>query len=312
MTLTKRQFCVRNNIEPQAFTRFVELGLISANISQRNGCVRITVEPEEINKLVEGQHYVSCSSCGRKAFVLSKKHHKICNGGTVSYSASALYTGEKAKTDEQKKAQSEKLKDRFKTDEGGITRRQISEASKQYNSLESVREYKSVFFTDLCKDEKRREASRTRTTKMWTDPAHIQKMAEYVQSHRDVLARSAAHARKFNSSTSLLHLGFKKSMVEYGIQGFESEQDEGFYRVDELNRGLKIALEIDGCYWHGCEKCGFEGIPGIRRIDKSKETFLTRNGWFVVRVQEHDIRKNLKGCLDRVAGIVKERACGHN
>lgn len=182
---------------------------------------------------------------------------------------------------------------------------EISEASRKYNAQDSVKALKSMFF-ELYKDEDSLD-DQQQSKKMWMNPSHVQKMVDYVHTHKEVIAKSPAHARRFSRSTSLLHLEFKKGMIAHGIQGFETEQELDFYSVDELNRDLKIALEVDGCYWHGCQECGFEGIPGIKRIDKSKETFLINAGWQVVRIKEHDIKKDLKSCLDRVANTVKER-----
>ena len=53
--LSKRQFCARNNIESQAFTRFVELGLLATElVLHKNGCTRTYIEDKEINRLING------------------------------------------------------------------------------------------------------------------------------------------------------------------------------------------------------------------------------------------------------------------
>ena len=38
---------------------------------------------------------------------------------------------------------------------------------------------------------------------------------------------------------------------------------DGFCEVDDK----KYALEFNGCYWHGCKKCGKPGIQTVKIID---------------------------------------------
>ena len=64
---------------------------------------------------------------------------------------------------------------------------------------------------------------------------------------------------------------------------------------------------MDGCYWHGCSECGFEGVGGIKALDKRKATYLLRRGWKVIRVAEHDIKRDLNGCIEWVVSVMKQR-----
>ena len=63
----------------------------------------------------------------------------------------------------------------------------------------------------------------------------------------------------------------------------------------------KVVIFVDGCFWHGCRRChDFENDCNrfwqdkIRRnVDRDKQITLTlrRQGWKVVRVREHDLRR---------------------
>ena len=54
---------------------------------------------------------------------------------------------------------------------------------------------------------------------------------------------------------------------------------------------LRLLIEVDGCYWHGCERC----CPNseIGKENHERDGFLTTAaeaaGWKVVRIWEHDI-----------------------
>ncbi len=62
--------------------------------------------------------------------------------------------------------------------------------------------------------------------------------------------------------------------------------------------GPRVAIFVDGCFWHGCPKHGTwplrngafwrEKIEANRRRDRETDSFLRSAGWKVVRIWEHD------------------------
>lgn len=79
----------------------------------------------------------------------------------------------------------------------------------------------------------------------------------------------------------------------------------------------KVAVFVDGCFWHGCP------IHGTR--PKTNEDFwamkLSRNrerdaqvnrklealGWVPVRIWEHEVKTQLDECLSKVCAIIEAR-----
>jgi DNA mismatch endonuclease (patch repair protein) len=69
-------------------------------------------------------------------------------------------------------------------------------------------------------------------------------------------------------------------------------------RVDVLLRGAKIAVFVDGCFWHSCPehsttpKANREWwqrkLRGIVLRDRDTDVQLAEAGWLVVRVWEHE------------------------
>lgn len=73
----------------------------------------------------------------------------------------------------------------------------------------------------------------------------------------------------------------------------------------------RIALFVDGCFWHGCQRCGH--IPATRRPfwkakidrnrirDKRNVRILRACGVRSLRIWEHDLRES--GCLSAIRRV---------
>lgn len=88
---------------------------------------------------------------------------------------------------------------------------------------------------------------------------------------------------------------------------YERQKRVGQYIVDFYLIGADIYLEIDGCYWHGCKQCGFDGVPGIQEKaprQRRRTGYFKSRGFRVERIPEHDITNN----LDAVRELLKQWA----
>lgn len=63
----------------------------------------------------------------------------------------------------------------------------------------------------------------------------------------------------------------------------------------------KVAVFVDGCFWHGCEcssipktnrKFWKEKINGNIKRDKLVVSLLRKKGWFPIRIKEHEFKNN--------------------
>ena len=69
-------------------------------------------------------------------------------------------------------------------------------------------------------------------------------------------------------------------------------------RPDVSNKGKKIAIFVDGCFWHGCPKCYREPetnkdfwrskVEGNRKRREVVRDGLERQGFRVVEIWEHE------------------------
>jgi len=82
------------------------------------------------------------------------------------------------------------------------------------------------------------------------------------------------------------------------------------FKPDIVMVSRKVCIFVDGCFWHKCPKC-FKAPKSNKRYwkpkiernverDKEQNIYLKKNGWKVIRVWEHEIRKNLDKVLNRI------------
>ena len=91
---------------------------------------------------------------------------------------------------------------------------------------------------------------------------------------------------------------------EYGISGWRRSEPV-FGKPDFVFRRERVAVFVDGCFWHGCPKAKHAPLPKTRKEwwaeklsrNKSRDRLVNRTlrktGWTVLRVWECDLaRKN--------------------
>ena len=103
------------------------------------------------------------------------------------------------------------------------------------------------------------------------------------------------------------------ALVREGIAGWKLHRKDIPGSPDFYFPHWLLAVFVDGCFWHGCPKCGH--IPRIRRSfwqtkisrnrlrDRRTRSRLLRQGIRVMRFWEHDLRDS-KG-LDRVVAKLR-------
>ncbi|NYZ79437.1 very short patch repair endonuclease [Candidatus Micrarchaeota archaeon] len=86
-------------------------------------------------------------------------------------------------------------------------------------------------------------------------------------------------------------------------------------KIDIAIPSKRLAIFIDGCFWHGCPKHGHKPktnkgywLPKLRKNkmrDKAKTARLRAVGWKVVRFWEHDVQKRLVWCVNKIAKLAR-------
>jgi DNA mismatch endonuclease, patch repair protein len=88
-----------------------------------------------------------------------------------------------------------------------------------------------------------------------------------------------------------------------------------FGKPDFVFRKPRVVVFVDGCFWHGCERCGLSAKSNteywLRKISRNKERDqrttreLRQTGWKVVRIWEHDLEQQPAICLSKIRSALK-------
>ncbi|MDD5186800.1 MAG: very short patch repair endonuclease [Methanoregula sp.] len=108
---------------------------------------------------------------------------------------------------------------------------------------------------------------------------------------------------------------FRKILWSQGIRGYRIHYNLPG-KPDIVFTKKKIAIFIDGCFWHKCPVCFQE--PETRKEfwmkkiqsnvdrDKKVDERLKDEGWTVFRFWEHDVRKNPDAIVKVISKMIEK------
>ena len=85
-------------------------------------------------------------------------------------------------------------------------------------------------------------------------------------------------------------------------------------RPDIVFATARIAIFVDGCFWHRCPEHGTSPSANVaywepklaRNVDRDRrvDSALASHGWTVVRVWEHDVTADAAGAAGRIGDLL--------
>ncbi|HEY3856870.1 MAG TPA: very short patch repair endonuclease [Verrucomicrobiae bacterium] len=104
-------------------------------------------------------------------------------------------------------------------------------------------------------------------------------------------------------------IALAKLFRKHGIKGWRRHQPV-FGKPDFIFRKQRIAVFVDGCFWHCCPK--HSNIPvnnrefwekkltANSRRDRLVTRTLRKQGWSVIRIWEHELSRKSVRCLRKI------------
>ncbi len=107
---------------------------------------------------------------------------------------------------------------------------------------------------------------------------------------------------------------FRKLLYSRGLKGYRiSVRLPG--KPDILYPKYRLAIFIDGCFWHKCPKCfsfpatnkkfWMKKINGNARRDRRVNSKLKDMGYVVIRFWEHELEQDIDSCAKKVLFFLK-------
>lgn len=128
--------------------------------------------------------------------------------------------------------------------------------------------------------------------------------------------RSAVMAAVKSRDTLSTEIALRKLLRKHSIFGWQSHPKSILGKPDFIFCKKKIAVFVDGCFWHGCGTCTRNRRPATNTAfwrkkiernmlrDKCVTRNLRRSGWTVLRVWEHAIEKTPDKVVRKLSAAV--------
>jgi DNA mismatch endonuclease (patch repair protein) len=103
---------------------------------------------------------------------------------------------------------------------------------------------------------------------------------------------------------------FRGLLVRNSVRGWSVREGSVLGTPDFFFKTQRVAVFVDGCFWHGCPKCGhipkanssywMKKLTHNKKRDSQVSASLRRSGIRVVRIWECELRARAHSCLKRL------------
>ncbi len=107
---------------------------------------------------------------------------------------------------------------------------------------------------------------------------------------------------------------FRALLVRPGIKGWKLRPPDIAGKPDFYFPARRLVVFIDGCFWHGCPRCGH--IPGVNRPywkakiernqqrDRENGRKLREQGIRILRLWEHELQSDSRQCIRKLLSMI--------
>ena len=133
-------------------------------------------------------------------------------------------------------------------------------------------------------------------------------------------ARSVLMSKIKGSGNKTTEAKIRSFLTRNGVSGWKMNDKSIMGAPDFVFHKIKLAIFVDGCFWHKCPKCYREPKTKKKfwrdKIQKNTERDLRvteelkKTGWKVLRIWEHELKKNPGGVFSdilRAIGLTSHR-----
>jgi DNA mismatch endonuclease (patch repair protein) len=121
--------------------------------------------------------------------------------------------------------------------------------------------------------------------------------------------------RRVKGRDTTPELTLRRLLWAVGVRGYRLNRKDLPGRPDLVISRERIAIFVDGCFWHGCPRCyrrpssnrSYWDLKVDRnmRRDRSRRAKLKRLGWKVIRLWEHQVVKQPERCVSKILKAIR-------
>lgn len=114
-------------------------------------------------------------------------------------------------------------------------------------------------------------------------------------------------------------MALRRALYASGIRGWRCHYRGASGTPDLAWPSLRVAVFVDGAFWHGHparHKPGRSGAYWDTKIarnverDRQADADLEASGWLVVRAWDFEVRRELPAVVERIADALRDRVAG--
>lgn len=128
--------------------------------------------------------------------------------------------------------------------------------------------------------------------------------------------KRSENMRAIKSENTSCEVLLRRTLWKEGIRGYRIHRRDLPGKPDIAFSRQKVAVFVDGCFWHGCPRCfrmpqtntsywknkiERNVVGALAATEKLREM-----GWKVIRLWEHDVLKNLDSCVQLIKEALRE------
>lgn len=138
-------------------------------------------------------------------------------------------------------------------------------------------------------------------------------MADFLSPEK----RSELMSKVKSVGNATTEIAMVRAMRTVGISGWRRHLRVFSFRPDFVFRREKVAVFVDGCFWHSCPvHCRVPSsnvefwrakLESNRRRDLRANAEFVSRGWLVFRLWEHELKSDPLYCAERLGSVLSGR-----
>lgn len=148
----------------------------------------------------------------------------------------------------------------------------------------------------------------------------MSKSSDYVRDKRspspknNLVSKVMSSNKAKNTSPEIL---LRRSLRENGVGGYRL-QWKAPGRPDIAYPGKRVAIFVNGCFWHRCPRCNLplpksnvdfwaDKFERNKERDRKNKDLLEEDGWRVITAWECEIQSDLRSVIDTILSVLDGR-----